>query len=115
MQYFRVVTVAEQNCITGEFTPKVNAPADYSDFRNPNSIHLDPTRHVQIELTVSNSTQVSIQLLIDCSVKNHMSQWINLNIYELPDDKKLNESKVQRRPLYKLYRRHWVCFIIFKV
>ena len=115
MQYFSVVSVDQQNCIVGKLTPKINAPADYEDFQDPYSRHLDPTRQVQIELTVSTKTQVFIQLLLDCPVENRKSQWVNLNIYEVPDDIEFNESKVNsdHNDLYYLYKDNRVRFICF--
>ena len=77
---------SRQSGVDGLFTQIVNTPNKME------------TESVKIELTVSNSTKVWLQLLTDCHVQ-HRGLMILLDVYEIPDGMKPNQ-------LYKKWVRY---------
>jgi len=86
MHYFEKIAICllpnpkvAGSCISGKITPGQNAPLDYNDLKDANSIVLDNTRHVQIKIVTGSTPEVDIvwiQLLLDSHITNKKTQWI---------------------------------------
>jgi len=68
-----------------------------------NSIILDSTRHVQLELSCSKTERVWLQILLDCHITNRKTQKVMLNVYELNEP---THGKKISRGLYDLYKKY---------